>query len=217
MGRACLQLVMGCASSVPTSSGPAAIPVTSFTNASHIPITRGNANRSTTPCACAARRLRSSPSASNRSMAAAKACSSSGGTSTPSTPSVMISRGPLAQSKLITGRPQAIASHKALGKPSRREDKTNRSACCMFSKGCRVKPGKDARPCRPRSSRTRSRSGRRGPSPQITSDHSGCFGATRAKAPSRRSNPFSSHRRPKATTVFVLRLQACFGASLTRQ
>src|SRR5437016_8196190 len=46
----------------------------------------------------------------------------------PSTLARMISLGPLGQSKLITGKPQDIASQRALGKPSPREERTKNAA-----------------------------------------------------------------------------------------
>src|SRR3712207_8242550 len=53
--------------------------------------------------------------------AAANASSSSGGTSRPSSPSVMTCRGPVGQSKLTTGRCLLIASSRTIGRPSNRE------------------------------------------------------------------------------------------------
>ena len=99
-------------------------------------------NRSTTSTAWERRRFRSVSSDIKRSIAAAKALVSPAGTSKPSVPFRIIVLGPLGQSKLITGNPQAIASQSTLGKPSNLDDKTKTSDSRNFPNGSVVRPGK---------------------------------------------------------------------------
>ena len=73
-------------------------------------------------------------------MAAASASTSPSGTTCPSTPSRMMSRGPVGQSKLTTGSPTAIASSSTIGKPSLRELITYSEARDISSCRLDVKP-----------------------------------------------------------------------------
>ena len=87
-----------------------------------------------TACGAArARRWRSDPSAMRRSRAAANAPMSPPGTSSPDVPLVMISAGPVGQSKLTTASPAASASSNTSGNPSNLDDRTNTDASRMRS------------------------------------------------------------------------------------
>jgi hypothetical protein len=88
-----------------------------------------------------ASRARASGSVTSRSSAAARAATSPAGTSTPSTPSRTISRGPEGQSKLTTGTPEASASHSAIGNASERDERTNTSAAASAASASAVIPG----------------------------------------------------------------------------
>src|SRR5690606_22995928 len=107
---------------------------------SHCLITQPEPNRSTTSTAFFPIRWRSVELFINRSIAATNAAESFGGTRMPSTPSLIISLGPLGQSHAITGNPQAIASIKALGNPSYSEVMTKRSADLRSGEGSRALP-----------------------------------------------------------------------------
>src|SRR5580698_6250371 len=111
----------------------------------------------------------------------------------------MISAGPDGQSKLIDGKPQAIASSKAFGKPSNLEERTNRSDCFKTKTGSGSHPASKTRPSRPFSAINFLSDARAGPSPRILTDHCGCRSAIREKASIKRSNPFCRTSRPMAT------------------
>jgi len=75
-------------------------------------------------------------------MAKQRAAEDPGGTRRPFFSGSISSAGPQGQSALTTGRPQAMASHRALGKPSYRDESTNRSAFRRIAPGFRTVPRK---------------------------------------------------------------------------
>src|SRR5439155_15122994 len=85
--------------------------------------------------ACPPRRRRSSASVAAWLSAVASACSSSGATSQPLSPSRTISAGPCAL-QAITGRPQAIASIRASPNASATEGNTSKSPAFSASGSC---------------------------------------------------------------------------------
>ena len=126
-------------------------------------------------------------------IAAASAGVSFSGTTWPSTPSRMMSRGPETQSTLTTGSPTPIASSSTIGKPSWRELSTYSEARDISSCSLRVKPSRPALSAMPSSSIWRWRLSRSPPEPKIFSRQSGWSLTTSAQAGSSRSNPFWRH------------------------
>ena len=78
------------------------------------------------------------------------AASSPTGTSRPKRPPSRISAGPLGQSVLTTGQPQASASAITLQKPSWRELTARTDARAIQANGLAVKPGKSTSSATPR-------------------------------------------------------------------
>ena len=98
-----------------------------------VPSGRSRARSAPRPSAAPPRRTRGAAPGSSISASSARdsAATSSGGTSTPSSPSETMSDGPRGQSKLTTGRPLPIASTSTIPKPSKRELSTNSEPSAM--------------------------------------------------------------------------------------
>src|SRR5438876_4613264 len=137
--------------------------LTSAKTSSQFDIIRSKLKRLVISLALNARRLLSVSSLMRRFIAHVSESVSSLGINIPSTPLVIISRGPLGHSVEITGKPQAIASQRAFGKPSNREDITNRSAWLRISCIALILPGKKTPPSSPNLSRRASSWPRKGP------------------------------------------------------
>lgn len=146
--------------------------------------------------------VRRSSSRASCSMDSASEARESGATSSPSTPWVMISRGPAGQSYDTTGTPEAMASWRIRGKPSERDDRTQTLALPHSWVISSVRPGRSTRSPRPWRRTVAARASECGPSPQIRRRQSGTRSAINANASMRCANCFSQVRRPALMKIF---------------
>src|SRR6476660_4337616 len=118
------------------------------------------------------------------------AATSPSATSRPSTPSVIMSAGPVGQSKLTTGSPTAMASRTTMGNPSARELSTKMAASAISSASRSVWPMSITRPLRRWATIRPFNSALSRPAPKMRSRQSGYCSETPAKAAINRSKPF---------------------------
>ena len=133
-------------------------------------------------------------------MASLNAVMSPIGTSGAIFPPLNSSLGPLGQSVLTTGVPNARASVRVFGDPSHLDDKTKTAARRIHAHGLSVKPGNATLSAMPNCRACSSRASRSWPSPKIISLASRCF-ATSAKACSQVGKSFCSVNRPTPSTT----------------
>ena len=144
-------------------------------------------------------RSRSAGSAQERAMARARAPGSAGGTSRPSTPSVMTSGMP-PTADATTGRRRAMASRIEMPCASRSDGRTATARSAVMALTSSRRPVKTIRPAtrRPRAAAWAFRASASEPSPTMTSQASGAASRIAGMASMRWRWPFSGSRR--ATT-----------------
>ena len=115
----------------------------------------------------------------------------------PSIPSRIICRGPLGQSKLTAGTPQAMASQSAIGKPSVWDVMANKSAPSSTEYGSSAHPLNFTRSATPKALASSLKASSSEPTPQSSRDQSLWLSAILVYAFSSLSSPFNCIQAPR--------------------